>query len=1164
MKKLFTIATLIVVAAFWTTADARWVVGARKSASEIKAGDTVVINYAASEAYSDYYLQAADDDHKDLGVMVAQGMGLGAAAIITLEEGPEDLRTGEPTFLLKLVASDKYIGNNYYDWYNIGQGAVSTPDKAANFQILSCGEEIPWYDETRSDDFTKWTRASDAVWDEKSVGFSASPSSSDFCYLAFWNYASSSPRAITWKYTNSIEWNVYDVTYEKDYRDDLEALINSYSTASSDFVGGSNPGFYDEQVIEAYNSVLENAMLVCYTPSSTDDELLKAINDLKEAYRKMSQSLIPVTEGYYYIINDNYKIADAGASEKAMFINGDTKKVYWGAFNPEDIKFVFYLSAHDANTWDVKNLKNDLYLSAPEGFCKPFAASDANDFPSTFKFYPGTGSCYIKTNNWTMCPQGNAGGTNEGPNYVWAYNGETTSGGNVPHAEWTWTLRKVTDQGLLDRIFAEKEQSDRTAELSALSKEGADLYDNRFSYKVDTDNGRITDADKQLVFSHIRVQGVDFADKPSFLTDGCDTTFVQGEGYIQIDISDKPSQVVSFFYKRRGATVKYPSASTWGEQERPAKVTVYAANDTVNGGDWTLVKDLNMADLEDPIIASLDLGATYKFIRYTVNTNKSGGSYYTMSEFQLYPAVVDEATSQYFTAEGMKPVADVLKEKLATVRSIIEANTATATDIADLRSAISAVKSLYADTTELTAVIADCENLVAKTTVGDAIGQVDDEARKTALAEAVEVAKRDGLKTDISKAELDAVLAALVAARADFLAHVKSFEAGKWYFIVNNDATAESTTTNKAIYMTGTSSTNAVGIGLLNEDGSPAYTYDPYAMWTFVDNGDGTFKVQNMGTGFYLGDFVKSGEKLLQSYSGVSYKVDFIGSGSYSLVPQSTANKNQYSLTASENNVLFDNAVAQTASSWQIIEIDPEATEVISIKDFGRNVMDIIALPFNIDNISDLNDDTHIYGIKKITQDSEGNSTIEFYEKQSAAAGESCWIVVGDPEAETEDNELLLPFPTSVTDKATPQNGLYGMLHSENIGEGDVYSSGKGLVCASGDVTISGHTGAIIPEFYKGEVAGVETAFTLSVKGMRPIGKPSDVNGDGEVNSSDVVALYNYIQVGASSGLDESVADVNGDGRVDASDVVYVYNVIAGSGASSHAFYPWVKRLMGE
>ena len=113
-------------------------------------------------------------------------------------------------------------------------------------------------------------------------------------------------------------------------------------------------------------------------------------------------------------------------------------------------------------------------------------------------------------------------------------------------------------------------------------------------------------------------------------------------------------------------------------------------------------------------------------------------------------------------------------------------------------------------------------------------------------------------------------------------------------------------------------------------------------------------------------------------------------------------------------------------------------------------------------------------------------------------------------------------------------------------------------------MTISGHTGAIIPEFYKGEVAGVETAFTLSVKGMRPIGKPSDVNGDGEVNSSDVVALYNYIQVGASSGLDESVADVNGDGRVDASDVVYVYNVIAGSGASSHAFYPWVKRLMGE
>lgn len=39
MKKLFTLMALVVLSALWTTMSARWVVGERKSAAEIKAGD---------------------------------------------------------------------------------------------------------------------------------------------------------------------------------------------------------------------------------------------------------------------------------------------------------------------------------------------------------------------------------------------------------------------------------------------------------------------------------------------------------------------------------------------------------------------------------------------------------------------------------------------------------------------------------------------------------------------------------------------------------------------------------------------------------------------------------------------------------------------------------------------------------------------------------------------------------------------------------------------------------------------------------------------------------------------------------------------------------------------------------------------------------------------
>ena len=55
-----------------------------------------------------------------------------------------------------------------------------------------------------------------------------------------------------------------------------------------------------------------------------------------------------------------------------------------------------------------------------------------------------------------------------------------------------------------------------------------------------------------------------------------------------------------------------------------------------------------------------------------------------------------------------------------------------------------------------------------------------------------------------------------------------------------------------------------------------------------------------------------------------------------------------------------------------------------------------------------------------------------------------------------------------------------------------------------------------------------------------------DVDGNGEVNSGDVVAIYNYILIGEESGITEEAADVDGNGEVNSADVVTVYNIIIG------------------
>ena len=62
-----------------------------------------------------------------------------------------------------------------------------------------------------------------------------------------------------------------------------------------------------------------------------------------------------------------------------------------------------------------------------------------------------------------------------------------------------------------------------------------------------------------------------------------------------------------------------------------------------------------------------------------------------------------------------------------------------------------------------------------------------------------------------------------------------------------------------------------------------------------------------------------------------------------------------------------------------------------------------------------------------------------------------------------------------------------------------------------------------------------------------PVRKKGDVDGNGEVNSADVVAIYNYILSGeAETGITKEAADVDGNGDVNSADVVAVYNIIIG------------------
>jgi hypothetical protein len=58
---------------------------------------------------------------------------------------------------------------------------------------------------------------------------------------------------------------------------------------------------------------------------------------------------------------------------------------------------------------------------------------------------------------------------------------------------------------------------------------------------------------------------------------------------------------------------------------------------------------------------------------------------------------------------------------------------------------------------------------------------------------------------------------------------------------------------------------------------------------------------------------------------------------------------------------------------------------------------------------------------------------------------------------------------------------------------------------------------------------------------------PGDLNGDGEINITDVTLLINYLLSGVAEDQAVDAADVNGDGSVNISDVVYLISLVVGN-----------------
>lgn len=262
----------------------------------------------------------------------------------------------------------------------------------------------------------------------------------------------------------------------------------------------------------------------------------------------------------------------------------------------------------------------------------------------------------------------------------------------------------------------------------------------------------------------------------------------------------------------------------------------------------------------------------------------------------------------------IKPYIDRLAQVLAK-DTLLDMYSISENDIDTLAQAYDALVSVWPDSAELVSVCHDTELFLAVNGAGSEVGEIMPEAYR-ALAGQYRSAMCRRPFYAMNRSELDALTAALRNTLEEARKAVSMPGEGTWYTIANADTstTAGYKPHGECMYAYSSSSTSVVYWG-----GTPQENIGrARSGWRFVSLGDGTYAIQNVGSGWYLGISAKEGDAIKMSETPVAYRLTSNGDRQWTFtnaeknLPLSALTKRRY---ASLNS---DATGIGTPTSWII------------------------------------------------------------------------------------------------------------------------------------------------------------------------------------------------------------------------------------------------------
>ncbi|MBR3022101.1 MAG: hypothetical protein IKH59_07040 [Bacteroidaceae bacterium] len=462
-----------------------------------------------------------------------------------------------------------------------------------------------------------------------------------------------------------------------------------------EFPTGTDPGFHEKSLVEAYKSALSEAQQAVTSGDAERCRTAKAA--LTAAFEAVMEGVNPVTDGFYYIVNSDDRFLDTQNEEKAMFVD-DTHTLSWKKFDESDESFIFRIENKN-NDFTIRNFNTGEYITYQEPTSTAVSTS-ATPGVAQLLTSKGAGKWHISNlnNNKSYHAAGHNSGAGE--------KGFVSQWQNGALDFCLWYLRRIDDENYIKELTERQEQRALCGVLAGLAQTGREVYNSAFSYIVETDNPLITDASQLYANS---VQSEQFNEAQ--LIDPSDNY----SGIIFHSSWDDPlpggvyNYLQVHFNEAREDMIFSMIGSAWpGTYDTPDQMEILVTNDPNDDASWVSVANLpDMIPSEDhnkyPAMYTsprITFGGDYTDVRFVVKgttnnrSNGNGNIYFSLARFQIYGSHVDYENSLCYIVEGLEDACDNLLELIYDAQLKVDNEEVTQEDIDALKAAIATAREL--------------------------------------------------------------------------------------------------------------------------------------------------------------------------------------------------------------------------------------------------------------------------------------------------------------------------------------------------------------------------------------------------------------------------------------------------------------------------------------